>query len=135
MEEGNIERWEVYIEEKRREIPSGALGRFMPPLAGWLAGWQPSTLYTFILLPGRGVCLLTKGSCRILYDMHRKLIDGYYVPLRRAYYAPRSFSFSSRSPSDFTLPSVSRRDFSVGKLPSVVVYRFLRPFLGIPSRL
>lgn len=28
-----------------------------------------------------------KGSCRILYDMHRKLIDGYYVPLRRAYHA------------------------------------------------
>lgn len=36
----------------------------------------------FILPPPRA-----KGSCRILYDMHRKLIDGYYVPLRRAYHA------------------------------------------------
>lgn len=52
----------------------------LPP--GWLASLR--TLIYLHTRPWPRDYLQTERSCRILCDMHRKLIDGYYVPLRRA---------------------------------------------------
>jgi len=55
----------------------------------WLAGWLAGALYTFIPLCGesaevRGRLFYLFLSLSLsLSDMHRKLIDDYYVPLRR----------------------------------------------------
>lgn len=114
--------------KKKWKIPLGALGRFMPPLAGWLAGWQVYAPYIpSIRHPPRPRSYpLTKGSCRILYDMHRKLIDDYYVPLRRARRDLRLFSrplFFSPSCFFSLVVDLSGRvrahgcDFSAGKIP------------------
>lgn len=63
--------------------------------------------------------------------MHRKLIDGYYAPLRRASHR------LSRSLHTFALifrlRSPSTTDLAMGKVPLIFVYRSLQPSFRIRS--
>lgn len=85
----------------------------------WLAGKSAHPIYLHTRPWPRDYLREPKVSAGLLCDMHRKLIDGYYVPLRRE--CPPTFS----SPTPlFSLPLVQSAavrvhecDFSVERFP------------------